>query len=317
MENATKIEKSTKPNKSTGKARGATIEAIWGFLFILPMISFIYFFSLGPIIYSFSSSFTEWDGITTPVFVGLGNYKALFANPEFWQEFLNTLTYTVGVVPISLLLSILLADALNRSFKGRDFFRTVFFLPSVTMPVAIAIVWKWLYNSDYGIINSILSVFGIQGPSWVGDPRFAMPSVVIVTIWRQVGYNMIILLAGLQGISSTYYEAASIEGASRFKQFTKITLPLLSPTIFFLSIIMLIDAFKAFDFIYIFSGGSQQTFRSPSLDALRTIVYGIFENGFKFLRMGYASAEAVVLFGIILIVTLIQFYFQKKWVHYD
>lgn len=292
-------------------------ECAWGYLFIAPLVLGVYFFSIGPILYSFGASFTNWDGLTKPVFIWLDNYKELFSNKEAIKEITNTLYYTVGTVPLCLILSILLANTLNKKVIGKSMFRTIYFLPSVTMPVAVAMVWRWLFNSDLGLINIFLGVFHLPQPMWLGDPHYIMPAIIIVSIWSQVGYNMIILLAGLQGISTTYYEAADIEGASERVKFSRITLPLLSPTIFFLLTMMLINAFKAFDIIYVFAGGASNFGQGPMLTATRTMVYGIFEKGFMFMKMGYASAEAVLLFLVILVITIIQFVFQGKWVHYE
>jgi multiple sugar transport system permease protein len=184
----------------------------------------------------------------------------------------------------------------------------------VTMPTAIAAVWRWLYNSQYGLVNYLTRPFG-RNPMWLGDPQYILTAVIIVAIWSGIGYAAIILLAGLQNIPKTYYEAAEIDGAGPFRRFTRITAPLLSPSIFFLTITSMIGAFKAFDLIFMFSGGGSSS--GPTSQAVRTMVYGIYHKGFVLMNMGYAAAEAVVLFAIILSVTLLQFYLQKKLVFYD
>lgn len=292
-------------------------EAFWGYIFILPLVLGVLIFSLAPILFSFGMSFTSWDSMTKPLFIGFENYIKLFTDPEIKNEIFNTLYYTVGTVPATLILSVLLANTLNKKIPAKGLFRTIYFLPSVTMPVAIAIVWRWLLNSEYGLVNHILGFFGIEGPMWLGDSRFIMPAIILIVIWSQVGYNMIILLAGLQGISDSFYEAADIEGAGEFTKFIKTTVPLLSPTIFFLLTMMLMNAFKAFDIIYVFSGSGADMAQGPILNATRTMVYGIYERGFVFMNMGYASAEAVLLFLIIVFITALQFWSQKKWVYYD
>jgi multiple sugar transport system permease protein len=197
--------------------------------------------------------------------------------------------------------------------RYRIFFRTAFFLPMVTMPTAVAAVWRWLYNSQYGLVNYLTRPFG-WNPMWLGDPRYILPAVIIVAVWSGIGYASIILLAGLQNIPKTFYEAAEIDGAGPFQRFARITVPLLSPSIFFLTITSMIGAFKAFDLIFMFSGGIAS---GPTSQAVRTMVYGIYHKGFVLLRMGYAAAEAVILFCLILLVTLFQFYLQKKLVFYD
>lgn len=292
-------------------------EQVCGFVFIAPVVVGILIFSILPIIFSFAMSFTEWDSLTEPVFVGLRNYKEMFSDPEIGNELRNTLYYTIGTVPLTLILSLLLANVLNKKIPAKGLFRTLYFLPVVTMPVAVAMVWRWLLNSEFGVVNQLLGLFGIDAPMWLGDPRYIMPAIILVVVWSQVGYNMIILLAGLQGIPDSYYEAADLEGASEWTKFTRITIPLLSPSIFFISITMLMNAFKAFDIIYVFSGSGKDMAQGPVLEATRTMVYGIYERGFTFLDMGYASAEAVFLFVIILIITLFQFVMQKRWVYYD
>lgn len=289
----------------------------WGYLFISPIVLGIAIFSIRAIIYSFYMSFFDWDSLTPATFVGFGNYVELFSGSSTVKEFINTMYYTVFTVPIALVLAIMVANALNQNIPFKSFYRVVYFLPAVTMPVAIAIVWQWLFNSKYGLVNYFIAFFGIKGPMWLGDVNYIMPAIIIVSIWSSIGHSMVILLAGLQGIPQVYYEAAEIDGANKWTKFVKITVPLLTPTIFFLFITSLINAFKAFDIIFMFAGGSTNSTQGPLLEATRTMVYGIYEKGFTFLRMGYASAEAVILFFIILIVTVIQFAFQKKWVHYE
>lgn len=290
---------------------------VWGYCFIAPQLIGIAVFYLYPLIYSFAMSFFDWDGITTPIFTGIHNYSMIFSNSESKREMLNTVIYTIGTVPLGLLLSIILANILNKKVIGKGFFRTVYFLPTVTMPVAIALVWRWLMNSKIGLINIAFDAVGLPKVGWINDPNVIMFSLIIISIWSLLGYNMVILLAGLQGISKSYFEAADVEGANGFVKFFKITIPLLSPTIFFLMIIMIMNALKAFDFIYIFSGASSSLGYGPLLTATRTMVFGIYEKGFQFMKMGYASAQAVILFLLIAVLTLIQFKFQDKWVYYD
>ena len=282
-----------------------------GYLFIAPLVLGVLIFSILPILFAFAMSFTDWNSLCTL------NYSKLLQDPNLGIELRNTLLYTIGTVPVTLILAVLIANALNQKIPCQGLFRTIYFLPVVTMQVAVAMVWRWLLNSQFGVVNQVLAWFGIEGPMWLGDSNFIMIAVIIVTVWNKLGYNTIILLAGLQGISDSYYEAADIEGISAVKKFTKITLPLLSPSIFFVSITLTMDALKAFDIIYIFTGSGADSSSSPMLKAIRTMVYGIYENGFINMKMGYACAEAVILFCIIMAITALQFYMQKKWVYYD
>jgi multiple sugar transport system permease protein len=294
--------------------RNAINTWLWGYFFVTPVMLGIAVFLIGPLFYAFYLSLTDWDGFVKANFVGFRNFGRLFLDRELYTEFFNTLKYMIGVVPCTIIIALGIATLLNCNVRGRAFFRTAFFLPMVTMPTAIAAVWRWLYNSQYGLVNYLTRPFG-WNPMWLGDPRYILSAVIIVAIWSGIGYAAIILLAGLQNIPKTLYEAAEIDGAGAFRQFTQITAPLLSPSIFFLTITSMIGAFKAFDLIFMFSGGGISS--GPTSQAVRTMVYGIYHKGFVLMQMGYAAAEAVVLFAIILSVTLLQFYLQKKLVFYD
>lgn len=286
-------------------------------LFIAPQLIMIALFYLWPMLNSLMMSFTDWDGMTAPNFIGLTNYIKVFTSKQANLEMRNTFVYALGSVPITLIVAIVLANALNQKMPMRGFFRVAYFLPAVTMPVAVATVWRWLLNSKYGIVNELIRALGLNAPSWLVDPSLIMLTLIFVTVWMQAGYCMIILLAGLQSIGSQYYEAAQVEGAGSLTIFFKVTIPLLSPVIFFLLIMMLMNALKAFDIIFVFSGVSSSLGGGPLLDATRTMVFGIYQNGFSFMRMGYASAQAIVLFIIIMIITAVQFLLQNKWVNYD
>jgi len=292
------------------------VDWFWGYFFIAPVILGIAVFSIGPVLYSLFMSLTKWDGLTTPVFIGIANFTTMLTDAQVGRELFNTFVYMVGTVPIGLSIAIIIAVLLNSNIKGKSFFRVVFFLPVVTMPTAIATVWRFLFNSQYGLVNYLFRPFGLN-PQWLGDPKYIMSALVVVAIWSGIGYSAVILVAGLQQIPRTYYEAADIDGASAFHQFFNITIPLLSPTIFFLLITSMIGAFKAFDLIYLFLGGSVGASGGPTTEAVRTMAFGIYQKGFLLLNMGYAAAEAVLLFAIILVVTLIQFRLQKKLVFYD
>lgn len=248
--------------------------------------------------------------------MGLQNYAEMLApDSGVWRELLNTCYYAFVQVALSLIVSVLLANALNSNIRGRSFFRVVYFLPSVTMAAAVGMVWRQLLNSQYGIVNQFLGLFGIKGPTWLTDPNFMMLGVIIVGVWSSAGYNMIILLAGLKNISKSYYEAAEIDGAGSFQKFKSVTVPLLSPVLFFVSITSIMNGFKMFDLIYTLAGSGATA--EMFMQYYRTMVYGIYEKGFLYHRLGEASAESVFLLVIILVLTLIQFKLQDKWVHYE
>jgi len=287
-------------------------EAIFALLFIAPTFLGLLIFYMLPAIASFVLSFSSWDGITAPVYVGLENIRTLFVDPTFQRSIINTIVFTAVSVPLSVVIATFVSLMLNQKIKGMVLYRTLYFLPVVTMPVAVGMVWKWLYNTDYGLINYLLGVFHLPQPSWLFDPNIALFSVILVYVWMTIGNNVILLLAGLQGVSNSYYEAAQIDGASKFRQFLNITLPLITPTLFFVFITSMISSLQMFDLIFVMIGDN-----NALLDPLRTIVFGVYESGFKYSQMGIASAQAFLLFLAILAITIIQFVFQKKWVHYD
>ena len=286
------------------------------YLMIAPMVIGIVIFFIIPTIWSIMLSFTEGPDYVTYQWVGFKNYLALLSpGSDMWQELLNTFYYAFVSVALSMVVSVLLANALNQDIRCRSLFRVIYFLPSVTMAAAVGMVWRSLLNSQYGIINQALGVVGIPGPKWLTDPRFMMLGVIIIGVWSSAGYNMIILLAGLKNIPRVYYEAAQIDGASSFRQFTNVTIPLLSPVLFFVSITSLMSGFKAFDVIYTLAGSGATA--DKFMKYYRTMVYGIYEKGFLYHRLGIATAESVILLAIILAMTLVQFKLQDKWVHYE
>ena len=286
------------------------------YLMIAPMVIGIVIFFIIPTIWSIFLSFTEGPDYITYSFVGLKNYGTLFsASSDMWQELLNTFYYAFVSVALSMVISVLLANALNKNIRCRSLFRVIYFLPSVTMAAAVGMVWRSLLNSQYGIVNQALKAIGIAGPKWLTDPNFMMLGVIIVGVWSSAGYNMIILLAGLKNIPRVYYEAAEIDGANGFKQFTHVTIPLLSPVLFFVSVTSLMGGFKVFDVIYTLAGSGATV--DKFMKYYRTMVFGIYEKGFLYHKLGIAASESVILLAIILILTLIQFKLQDKWVHYE
>ena len=290
-------------------------EWMWAYIFIAPMVLGTLIFGIIPILYSVGLSLMQWDGLGDKVFVGLNNFINLFQDDKFLYEIKNTLVYTIAVVPITLVLSLGVANLLNKGLKATGFFRVVYFLPNIVMPVAVAMVWRFLLNSKVGLVNIFLRAIHLPTPEWISDPNYIMVSLVMISVWSGVGYNAIIMLAGLQGISSSLYESARLDGAGDIQIFWKITVPLLSPTLFFLSTMSIMNSMRVFDVIYAFIGKADQG--GPIVDASRTVVFGIYEKAFKFLNMGDASAEAVILFLMIGVVTIIQFKFQDKWVLYE
>ncbi len=285
-------------------------EALWGYLMIAPSIlgfGLFFYLALGS---SLFISFTQWDVLTAPQWIGLDNYVQLFKDPIFLKSLANTGIYTLISVPLGMSVSLGLAVALNTNIRFRNLYRLLFFLPFLTMPVSISIVWKWLYNPTFGLFNQVLGLLGAAPVRWLSDPHMAMNSLVIMSIWMGSGYGMIIFLAGLQNIPREYYEAAQVDGANNATMFLHVTLPLLTPTILFSLITSLISAFQVFDIVYTMTKGTP-------LNSTRTVVYGIYEDGFHFFRMGTASAEAWILFVVILVITIIQMRMQRRWVHYQ
>ncbi len=286
------------------------------YLMIAPVVIGILVFFLIPTVWSIYLSMTEGPDYMTYEFVGIKNYITLLsADSDMWQELLNTVYYAFVSVALSMVISVLLANALNQDIKCRSLFRVIYFLPSVTMAAAVGMVWRSLLNSHYGLVNQALKAVGIAGPKWLTDPNFMMLGVIIVGVWSSAGYNMIILLSGLKNIPKVYYEAAMIDGANSVHQFRHITVPLLSPVLFFVSITSLMTGFKVFDVIYTLAGSGATA--DKFMQYYRTMVYGVYEKGFLYRKLGLASAEAVVLLLIILVLTLFQFKLQNKWVHYE
>lgn len=285
---------------------------ICAYLLIAPVFLGLIVFYIYPFFRSFYNSFLEVGRFGKTSWGGMINYKTLFQDNEFVKSLMNTLYYIILTVPVGICISLILAALLNSKIRGKSLYRVIYFLPSVTMSTATALVWKWIYNGDFGMLNGILNILGITGKSWLTDNSTALIAVAIVGIWMSFGYNMIILLAGMQGISRSYYEAASIDGAGGIRQFYKITVPLVTPTIFFVMITSLISGFQVFDIVYMMIGKS-----STAYNASQTIVRMYYMNAFDYANKGYASAIAMVIFVVIMIITVIQMRLQKKWVNYE
>ncbi len=287
----------------------ARSEARWGYLLIAPLVigfSIFFLIALGA---SLVLSFTRWDMLSSPVWIGIDNYRQVVRDPEFRTALWNTVAIAAPNVVLRLAFSLALAMALNSNIRFRSFYRIIFFMPVITMPVAIATIWKWLYDPAFGPINSVLDRLGLGRPEWLSNPETAIIAVVIVLLWSGVGYDMIIFLAGLQAIPKDYYDAAALDGAGSWQRFRDVTLPLLTPTTFFLLVIGVIASLQVFDLVFVMT-------RIDQTNQLPTVVYYLYEEGFRNFRMGYAITVAWVLLAIILVFTLIQFRLQRRWVHY-
>lgn len=288
-------------------------EAMWGLGMVAPTIIGLLVLNIIPIFQTLKMSFyRSGDFGKGDIFVGLSNYQKMFADEQVWQATWNTLKYTLLVVPTTVVLAILLAVLLNSNIKGKHLYRTIYFLPMVAAPAAVTMVWKWLYNTDFGLINHFLDQFGIGKINWIEDPNVAIFSIAAIGIWSTVGYSMILILAGLQEIPTDYYEAAKIDGASSIKQFFSITLPMVSPTLFFVVVTSVIQAMQVFDAIYMMEGVT-----SPAYQKTVSLVYLFYNNSFKYSDKGYGSTIIMLLLLMILVITAAQMKIQKKWVHYN
>jgi multiple sugar transport system permease protein len=290
--------------------RSRVVAHAWAFVFVGLALTGLIVLTIGPIVASFLLSFTDWDLLGAPRFIGLRNFEELFADTTFWRAVQNTIVFTTLSVPLGMALSLGLAMALNRKLRGIGFYRTLFLLPLVASSVATALIWGLMLDPVAGPVNYLLGQAGLPQPGWLGDTFWAMPSIIIMSIWKGFGLNVVIFLAGLQGIPNELYEAAQIDGAGRFARFRHITLPMLSPTTFFVLLIALIASFQVFDSTYVLTKGGPQ-------DSTITLVYYVYQTGFQQLRMGYASAISYVLFAMTLVIVGIQWLSQRRWVHYE
>ncbi len=279
--------------------------------FIAPNFIGFAIFTLGPIVLALLMSFAEWDGSNAMKFVGLSNFKNIFTDDRFLASLRNTIVYSIFTVPITLAMALGLAILLNQKIKGKEFFRTVAFFPYVASLVAVAAVWNMLFTpAKGGIVNQLLmNVFHVAPLKWAASSSTVMLTIIMFSVWKNMGYYMVIYLAGLQGISEDLYEAASLDGANAWQKFTNITIPQLKPTTFFVTIMLTINCFKVYDIVYMLAGGSNGVVNKSAM----VLVYYIYEEAFRNWKLGQASASALVLFGIVLIVTLIQFRGEKNY----
>lgn len=286
--------------------------------FLLPSLIGMLIFSLLPLIISGLISLTNWNGLdklTNPDFfrehfVGFENYTKILTTPEFWRTLGNTAEYIILYIPFMLAASLLVAYLLSQPRRGIGAFRVIYYIPVLTSWVAASLIWKSVLSPQYGALNGILKIFGIEGPGWLTDGKWAMPAIVLVSVWKDMGFFGLILLSGIVGINKTYYEAASIDGANGWTKFIRITLPLLTPSIFYVLIVGMINAFQLFPQIMIMTGGGPN-------GATQVMVERIYNYGFRYYRMGYAAAFSWILFAIIMVFTAIQMKGQERWVHYD
>ncbi|MEN6572293.1 MAG: sugar ABC transporter permease [Anaerolineaceae bacterium] len=285
-------------------------EKIWLWVMLLPTLIGLVFGTVGSLLATLGLSFFDWDLINKPTWAGLSNYEALVKNADYVKAFTNTLKFSAEYVPAVVIISLLLAVLLNRKIRGVGIFRTIYFLPAVTSAVASALVWNMIYGKDTGLLNAFLELFHLAPVCWLCADN-AMTSVVIVNVWGAIGEGMIIFLAGLTAIPKDYYEAASIDGAGTVKQFFHITLPLITPSIFFQTLITAINAFQAYDYIYMLTRRGQGNSTVP------VAVYSIYRNAFNFFRMGDASAQAIQLALLVAIFMAVMFWWERHFVVYE
>lgn len=279
-------------------------QAFWGWVFVLPALFGTFVFIIIPVFFSFGLSFMDWDLINKPSFVGIANYKEIFSEPFFGKILLNTLVYAFSTSFFAVIIPLFLAAIMNSKIRGSEFFKTAYFLPFITPMIVVAVVWEWIFDPNIGLLNYLLKL----NINWLYDTNFAMPALIIVSVWKLIGYNMIIFLSGFSAINHSLFEAAKIDGANAFDTFRFVTVPLLSPTIFFVVVITCISSFQVFDLIYLMTQGGP-------LDSTNVLVYSVYKNAFEYFKIGKASAIAYVLFVIILLLTAVQWQLRKKLVY--
>lgn len=281
-----------------------------GWLFVAPMVMGFILLLVVPLVMALYMSLTDWPLLGEANFVGLQNYQDIATDSEFWRVLGNTLYFAAGLVPLNIILALLLAVPLARQIKGAGLFRTIIFVPVMTSLVVWAIVWKYIFATDSGLINQLLRLIGVEGPAWLYDTSLAMPVIIVISLLKNLGLNMVLFIAALQQVPTQLYEAARIDGASRMRIFFRITLPMITPTVFLTVMMTIIGSMKVFGQIYVMTQGG------PS-GSTRVLVYMIWEKAFKLYEFGYASALAYVLFVIILLLTLVQWQLRKRWVLHE
>ncbi len=289
-------------------------QALWGLALIAPnTLGLLFFFGI-PVLLSFYTSFQQWNGIKPPIFVGLENFGRLLGDPDFWQALGNTLKIAAVTIPIGTILSLSVALLLNQKLRGRSFFRTLYFLPVVTSTVAASIVWTWIFQAHYGLLDNLLAPLGLLDLNWLTRPDLVLIPIAVVTIWQRLGFDMVLFLAGLQNIPMILYEAALIDGASRWERFRYVTLPMLSPTLFLIIVLAFISSFQIFDQVFIMTA---RTVAGGVGGSATTLSFFLYQSGFTHAEFGYASAIGLAMFAIMLAVTLFQLRIQRLWVYYE
>ena len=275
-----------------------------GWLFILPAFAGILIFIIIPVLCSFGLSFCKWDLINPIQFVGVENYRVIFTEPLFFKILVNTIVFAFATSVFGVIIPLILACILNTKIRGAEFFKSAYFLPFITPMIVVGIIWEWIFDPNIGLLANVLNIH----INWLYDTNFAMPALIIVSVWKLIGYNMVIFLSAMSGISNSIFEAAKIDGAGVLQTFKNVTVPMLSSAIFFVVIITAISSFQVFDLIYLMTQGGP-------LDSTNVLVYAIYKNAFEYFNIGKASAIAYVLFAIILVLTLIQWSLRKKLVY--
>lgn len=301
--------KSTRKSSAKGRSAGRR-EALWAWAFVTPTLLGLLIFTIGPLLFAIYIGFTDWNLLGSPTWIGLGNFVELFHDKVFWETWANTLYYTVVSVPLSMALGLALAMLVNQKLPGMSIFQFMFFIPMTIGVVASGLLWSWMFSPQYGLLNYLLHFVGLGPYPWLTSSGMSMPSIILVGVWRSLGFNVIVFLAGLQTLPKDLYEAASIDGASSLRRFRSLTIPLLSPTTFFAALIGIIMSFQVFEQTYIMTQGG------PGNSTL-TIIYYIFQQGFSYLRMGYASAASVTFFIVLIVGTTLMLRLQNRLVHYE
>jgi ABC-type sugar transport system permease subunit len=288
--------------------------ALWGLALIAPnTLGLLFFFGI-PVVLSFVTSFHEWNGIKPPIFIGLQNFQTLLNDPKFWQALGTTVKLVLFTVPVGTLLSLGVAILLNQRLAGRNLFRTIYFLPVVTSTVAASIVWTWIFQAHYGLLNNMLAGFGLLDMNWLTRPDLVLIPVAVVTVWQRIGFYMVLFLAGLQNVPRILYEAALIDGATRWERFRYITVPMLSPTTFLIIVLSVIGSFQIFDQVFIMTA---RTAAGGVGGSATTLSFYLYQKGFVGGEFGYASAIGLAMFAILLAITAFQLRLQRRWVYYE
>lgn len=295
---------------TNGMNRQKRTEIFYGYLFLSPNVLAVFVFMVIPIIYSLYLSLTQWDLITDPRFIGLDNFAHMFQDSRFLMSMKNTFLFSLYTIPTGIIISLFFALLLNQAIKGVNLYQAIVFMPVIVSMVAVAMVWRWIFNTEVGLLNLALDFFGISPVGWISTEKWALVSVAIVAVWKSVGFNMVILLAGLKGVPGHLYEAARIDGAGTLSKLFKITLPLLTPSLFFVTIMSILGSFQVFDAVFMLTSGG------PG-NSTNVIYYWIYRNAFHFFNMGYAAALSWIVFGILFTLTLLQFKLFGKNVNYE